>query len=81
MTLQGMSGDELKRLEDVLARAKDVDEAIKEFRRFSDDAKPTSNGNGKYQVAKGEAELMQRLSDCWSLVQSLNEDRFLLQKP
>jgi hypothetical protein len=67
-------------LEDVLARAKDVDEAIKEFRRFSDDVKPASNGNGKYSVAKGEAELVQKLHDGWNLVQSLNGDKYLLQK-
>jgi hypothetical protein len=35
--LQGFSGDELKKLEDVLARSKDVDEAITEFRKFKED--------------------------------------------
>jgi len=82
--LQGYSGDELKRLEEVLARAKDVDEAIKEFRRFkdnpSDEPRTALNGNGKYHVAHGEAELIQRLHGGWKLVQSLNSDKYLLAK-
>jgi hypothetical protein len=61
--LQGYSGDELKRLEDVLARSKDVEEAIQEFKRFKEDGKKANNGNGKYHIAKGEAELVQRLHD------------------
>ena len=80
--LQGYGDDQLKKLEDVLARAKDVDEAITEFRRLKDDAKAASNGNGhgKHIIAKGESELVQKLDDGWSLVQTLNEDRFLLQR-
>ena len=35
--LQGYEEDQLKRLEEVLASAKDVDEAIQELRRFKDD--------------------------------------------
>lgn len=80
--LQGYNVDQLKKLEDALARAKDVDEAITEFRRLKDDAKAASNGNGhgKHVIAKGESELVQKLDDGWSLVQTLNEDRFLLQR-
>ena len=74
--LQGYEEDKLKRLEEVLARAKDVDEAIKEFRRFKDDAK-----KGKFHIAKSEAELMNRLNSGWTLVQGINDDKFLLQKP
>ena len=73
--LQGYEEDKLKRLEEVLARAKDVDEAIKEFRRFKDDAK-----KGKFHIAKSEAELMNRLNSGWTLVQGINDDKFLLQK-
>jgi len=36
--LQEYEPDQLKKLEDVLARAKDVDEAIDEFRKFKDDS-------------------------------------------
>ena len=80
--LQGYEADQLKKLEDALARAKDVDEAITEFRRLKEDSAKTSNGNGrgKHIIAKSEPELVRKLDDGWSLVQTLNDDKFLLQK-
>jgi integrase len=75
--LQGYEENQLKRLEEVLARAKDVDEAITEFRRLKDEAKQ----NGRFHIAKSETELLRRLDEGWSLVQNLNGDKFLLQKP
>lgn len=77
--LQGYGETELKRLGEVLARAKDVDEAIKEFRRFKEEPETMHNGNGKYYVAKGEGELIQRLHDGWKLIQPLNHEKYLLQ--
>ena len=41
--LQGYEPDQLKRLEDVLARAKDMDEAISEFRRLKDNQSAASS--------------------------------------
>lgn len=76
--LQGYGDDQLRRLEDILARARDMDEAISEFRRLKDES---SNGNGKHVIAEGEPELLRRLDAGWSLVQNLNGDKFLLQKP
>ena len=61
-----------------MARAKDMDEAITEFRRLKDESLNTSNG--KHIITKSEPELLKRLDEGYSLVQSLNEDRFLLQK-
>lgn len=75
--LQGYGDDQLKKLEDILARAKDMDEAITEFRRLKDEAKQ----NGKHVIARGEPELLRRLDEGWNLVQNLNGDKFLLQKP
>jgi len=77
--LQGYEEPELKRLGEVLARAKDVDEAIKEFKRFKDKPKTMHNGNGKYLVARSEKELIKRLHDGWKLVQPLNHEKYLLQ--
>ena len=77
--LQGYGEPELKRLGEVLARAKDVDEAIKEFRRFKDEPETLHDGNGKYYVARGEDELIQKLHDSWKLVQPLNHEKYLLQ--
>lgn len=72
--------DKLRMLKDILARTKNIDEAVHEFRRFKDGPETMRDGNGKYHVAKGEAELMQRLSAGWKLVQTLNHDKYLLQK-
>lgn len=77
--LQGYEEPELKRLEEVLARAKDMDEAIKEFKRFKEEPETLHDGNGKYHVVKGESELIQRLHDGWKLVQPLNHEKYLLQ--
>ena len=56
-----------RRLEDVLARSRDVDEAVREFKRFREEPekkmKTMTNGNGKYYVAHGDDELIQRLYD------------------
>jgi integrase len=82
--LQGTPESELRKLEEVLARAKTVDEGITEFRRLQEEtkAKPRTmhNGNGKYQVAKSEDEMIQRLNDGWRVVQALNHDKYLLEK-
>ena len=79
----GFKDDEIKRFEDVLARSKDVDEAITEFRRFKDNPKTRTNhnGNGKFLVAKNEAELIQKLQDGWELVRPLKNNKFLIQYP
>jgi len=77
--LQGYEDDQLRRLEDILARAKDMDEVISEFRRLND-KNASVNGNGKHIIAKSEPALLRRLDEGWNLVQNLNEDKFLLQK-
>lgn len=89
--MQGTPEGELKKLDEILARAKDVDEGIKEFRRFKDDSadaqerrsegktRTMHDGNGKYLVAKSEEEMIQRLHDGYRLVQSLNHDKYLLE--
>lgn len=76
--LQGYSGQEFKRLEEVLARAKDIDEVISEFKRFKDKPETLHNGNG-YTVVEEEAELLRRLENGWRLVQPLNHEKYLLQ--
>jgi integrase len=77
--LQGYGEGELKRLEEVLARAKDIDEAIHEFKRLREKPENMPNGNGKYMIVQGESELLLRLEDGWKLVQPLNGDKYLLQ--
>jgi integrase len=83
--LQGYNPDQLKRLEDVLARAKNIDDAISEFRHLKDEnIRKQSNGNlkanGVYSVIRGESELVQRLNHGWSLVKALSQDKYLLER-
>jgi len=37
-----------------------------------------TDGNGKYYVARGDDELIQRLHDGWKLRKALNGEKFLL---
>jgi integrase len=82
--LQGTPESELRKLEEVLARAKTVDEGITEFRRLQEESKTKPrtmhNGNGKYLVAKSEDEMIKRLHDGWRVVQALSHDKYLLEK-
>jgi len=79
--LQGYPQEQLKRLEEVLARSKSTDEAIEEFRRFQEkeDCKTLNNENGKYFVVNGDKDLIQRFDEDWKLVQQLNREKYLLQ--
>ena len=76
--LQGYDDTKLKRLKDILERSKTIDNAINEFRHF-DEGPMTCNGVGKYQLARGERELIHRLNEGWKLTQSLGDDKFLIQ--
>jgi site-specific recombinase XerD len=80
--LLGFSEDRIRRIEEVLAKHKHVDEALKEFKRFQEEpeSRTMTNGNGTYHIAKSETELIQRLHDGWKLVQPLNNDKYLLAK-
>ncbi len=78
--LQGYEPERLRQLEEILARARDVDEGIIQFRKFREDEKGTmTDGNGRYVVVQGEAELLRRLENGWSLAQPLNGDNYLLK--
>jgi integrase len=86
--MQGTPEDELKKLDDILARAKDVDEGIKEFRRFKEEeeaeqprkkTRTAHDGNGKYLVAHNEDEMIQKLHEGFRLVQGLSHDKYLME--
>jgi integrase len=79
--LQGYDDEKLKRLEETLARAKTVDDAITEFRRFAQEPKEAQNhAPHSYRIAKSESELVDKLQNGWRLVQPLNGDKFLLEE-
>ncbi|MGA2680644.1 MAG: site-specific integrase [Candidatus Bathyarchaeia archaeon] len=82
--LQGYEPNQLRKLEEVLARAKDPDEAITEFRKLKDDAegirtREIQKQQPKNIIVKGDTELLKKLEDGYSLVQSLDDDKFLMK--
>jgi integrase len=89
-SLGTVSDEQLKRIDEIFARAKTIDEAVDEFRKFKteenkEEEKPERkpktmhDGNGKYYVAHNEDELIQRLHDGYKLIQSLGPEKFLLE--
>jgi integrase len=80
--LQGYEEEKIRKLEDILAKAKDIDEGIREFKRFQETEKTKSlpnGGNPKYAVAQGEKQLLEMLDKGYRLIQPLNHDKYLLQ--
>ncbi len=57
--LLGYGDERVRQLEEILARAKNVDEAIEKFRRLRDNPKPEENNN--IRIAKGEKALVDTL--------------------
>jgi len=89
-SLGTVSDEQLKRIDEIFARAKTIDEAVDEFRKFKteenkEEEKPERkpktmhDGNSKYYVAHTEDELIQRLHDGYKLIQSLGPEKFLLE--
>jgi integrase len=78
--LQGYSGDELKKLEDALARSKDVEEAITEFKKLKDEDSLVNTAKPKHIIAKGEEDLLRHLDDGYKMVETLHADTFLLER-
>lgn len=74
--LQGFSTEKLKRLEEVLARAKSVDEAINEFRKLGD---RETEEDCQAKVVIGEEELIRHVERGWDVIKELNGGRFLLR--
>ena len=80
--LQGYSDDELKKLEEILARAKTIDDGIQEFHRFQleHSKKTMPNGGQRYLVVKGEKQLLSYLERGWTLIKELNGEKYLLER-
>lgn len=75
----GITEEKLRKLKEILARAKTIDEGIAEFKRFQEKPKTKHKGNSKHMVVQGENALLHRLENGWRFVQSLNGDKYLLQ--
>jgi len=76
--LLGFTEEKLRMLQEVLARAKNMDQAIEEFRKLQED--PQNNNHSKYKVVHGDDALLGYLHAGWELVKELNHDKYLLKK-
>ncbi len=78
--LQGFETEQLKKLEEVLARSKDIEEGISEFRKLGDQAQSKETPRqSKHIIVKGDNELLKKLESGYSLVQTLDEEKFLMK--
>jgi len=88
----GFSEDKIKKMEDVLAKHRSVDESIQEIRRLKEDSDKTAEEPGastaasnhdksqRYFIVKGDDDMVRRLNDGWKLVQPLNEEKYLFRQ-
>ncbi len=91
--LQGASDEEIRRMQEVLARAKDVDEAVEEIRRLREDEAPEeerirrfkdpemqTNGDGFRAKIIDEEELISYVEQGWEPLKELSEGRYLIRR-
>ena len=76
--LMGFGEEKLRRLEEVLARAKTTDEAIEEFKKLSENPTDPQQKNNNIKIVKGEKELLSHLENGWTLVKELNHNKYLI---
>jgi hypothetical protein len=77
--LLGFGDERLKRLEEVLARSKNVDEAVEEFKKIREEPDDPPQQNNHVKIVNGDKELIKHLQQGWTLVKELNHDKYLLK--
>lgn len=84
--LLGFDEERLKRLEEVMARSKNLDEAIGEFKKLKDKEFQESNngsfinGNGYKAKIIDETELIKHVEQGWDIVKELEDRKFIIRK-
>lgn len=83
--LLGFSEEKMKRLEEVLARAKTVDEAVAEFKKLKDPEISENNNtfindNGFEAKVVDDSMLIAYVERGWDVVKELNDGRFIVRK-
>ena len=87
MELKILPEEEFKRLEETLARAKNLDEYYEEIKKLKDRELTEPNGNGPYINSNGfeakvvdESALITHVERGWDVVKELSDGRFILRK-
>ena len=92
--LLGYSEDKIKKVEEALAKYKEIDDAIDEIKKLSLEsgkkqllphdrerrARTSCLKKKEVKIVKGENNLMQLLNDDWDLIKELSDQRFVLTK-
>ena len=79
--------EEFKRLEEILARAKDIDEyygALKRLKdpHFQENGGSCINNSGfRSRVVSGEQELLRHVEKGWEILKELKNGSFILRSP
>ncbi len=76
--LIGLDDERLKRIEEVLMRAKTIDEGIETFRKLREENESSKQPTAK--IVTGDEELLDALNEGWELIRELNGDRFLMRR-
>lgn len=76
--LLGFGEERLKQFQEILAKAKNVDEGIEKFKRLKENPEPKENNN-HVKVVRGEEELLSHVKSGWSLIKELNHDKYLIR--
>ena len=94
MKLLGYSDDKIKRVEEALAKYKNIDEGLEEIKKLSlksskeqksTEKKVSSTNqyrfkNREVKIIKGENRLLHSLNHNWDLIKELSDQRFVVQK-
>ena len=90
----GYSDDKIKRVEEALAKYKNIDQGLDEIKKLSlhssKEQKPTENKigitnkhglrNREVRIVIGENKLLHSLNHNWDLIKELSDQRFVVQK-
>jgi len=87
LKLLGFDEEKLKRVEEILARSRTLDEAMETIRRLKDAEfiEPSENGsfinsNGYEAKVVDEATLLKHVEQGWDVVKELSDGRFIVRK-
>jgi len=77
----GYSEEKIKKIEEILAKYKSVDEAMDEIRRLREEEEVLPNGGRKFKVKiVSEKELVNYLEDGWEIVKELKSGSIVIRK-
>lgn len=76
--LLGFGEERLKRLEEILAREKNVDEAIEQFKKIREEPDDPPRPNNHVKIVEGDEVLIEHLNQGWTLIKELNHNKYLL---